>query len=72
MTPEQRQTEFTKAYNELVQRFGIVLEPQLQVEQLGTAVLTKPVMGLAFVNNWQPVTVPKESAGNPADESPAK
>lgn len=72
MTPEERQQAFTAEYNALVQKYGIVLEAQLQAEQLGTAVLTKPVMVVALVNGWQPLQAPKENAGSPASEKPVE
>lgn len=71
MTPEERQKAFAGAYNALVQQYGVVLEAQLQAEQLGAAVLTKLVLVVALVNNWQPAPSPKEGADNPAGESHA-
>ena len=67
MSPEERQQAFTQAYNALVQQYGIVLEAQLQAEQLGNAILTKPVMVVSLVNGWQPA-FPKENVGNPENE----
>lgn len=70
MTPEERQQAFAAAYNSLVQQYGVVLEAQLQAEQLGTAILTKPVIVVSLVNGWQPAPSPKENVGNPASELP--
>jgi hypothetical protein len=70
MTSEERQQAFAAAYNALVQQYGVVLEAQLQAEQLGTAILTKPVIVVALVNGWLPAPGPKESVGNPVSELP--
>lgn len=59
MSVEERQKLFVEEYNALVQKYGLVFEPGINAEQLGTAILSKPVLNLALVNNWQP-SVPKD------------
>ena len=58
MNEQERFQGYEAALEELKQRFGFVIQATLQTEQLGAAVLTKPVLQLVPIPDWQPLSVP--------------
>lgn len=54
MTEEERRDAFIQAVNEAAKKYGFMIEPGIQTEQLGQAVLAKPIATIAPIPGWQP------------------
>lgn len=52
MTEQERREGFIKAMQEAEQRFGFTIVTTTQVEKLGEAVLTKPIMVIVTIQGW--------------------
>ncbi len=61
MTPEDRKQAFANEYNQLVKKYGVVIDASLQIEQFSrTVAQQKVVVDMALVDNWQPLEPKKD------------
>jgi hypothetical protein len=54
MTIEQRLQAFQQALEQLQVKHGVTLKADLQAEQLGQALLTRPVLQAVPIDGWHP------------------
>jgi len=54
MSVEQRLQAFQHGLAQLQQQYGISLKADIQAEQLGDAILTRPVLQAIPAPDWQP------------------